>query len=147
MDCAAAASITSSAMAWGFLDLASLCATWKDATKPFVGGCVNCDMMDTCLFRSLTFRKKLPAYVYKMRLWWCLMTLKLIWQHVVAGQYLAANNILWFFLSVLQDKCEPTISKTVAILMRFLFRPVIFNRGFSLRLQHKLPVYINFITD
>jgi len=49
------------------------------------------------------------------------------------------------FLSVLQNKREPQI--TVVILARFLFRPVIFNRGFTLRLQYYFPVYIHFTPD
>jgi len=50
--------------------------------------------------------------------------------------YLASNNTLRFFLSVLQDKCELNIQITVVILARFLFRPVIFNRGLKLKVQH-----------
>jgi len=40
------------------------------------------------------------------------------------------------FPLVLQDKCEPNIQITVIILARIVFRPVIFNRGLALRLQH-----------
>jgi len=48
--------------------------------------------------------------------------------------YLAANNTLRFFLSVIKDKRERQI--IVVMLATFVFRLVIFDRGFLLNLQY-----------